>query len=518
MVAAILAQCKVLSRDVVVGAVTAVIVVRLLGQWVAARRARRAFPPGPPGMPLIGNVLDMPNVKEWLVYDGWAKKHGDIVGVQMAGLSIVILNKVDDVKALFTARAGNYSNRMSTAMIRMSGWEAALGMTNVGDYFRAQRRLMSKFLGSQVIKKTIAVQEEVTRETIANLIHKPGDVQTQLKWMTAKLLLRLTYGYDAADTQDPMFHWIDVALESLLLTMRPDWVVNLFPFLQYLPSWLPGMGFKKVAADSRYQSECSHDEPFNENQIAVGTAQPSFALDVLSNLDTDADELLIKEILNNMYVAGADTLIGTTSWFILAMSLFSDVQRHAQTEIDALTDGTRLPSMDDRPSLPYLDALFKEVLRWNAVTNLGVPHISLEEDVYKGFRFPKGTVFMPNIWSIFHDSKKYPDPFNFKPERFLHPASGETAEGVEVNEDPHHIAFGFGLRYGRYLADSVVWTLMARILATCDISSAEYTNGAAITNDNIDSTSGFVSCPLPFTCKIVPRSDLAETLLIEGRL
>jgi cytochrome P450 len=57
--------------------------------------------------------------------------------------------------------------------------------------------------------------------------------------------------------------------------------------------------------------------------------------------------------------------------FFLAMNLFPEVQRKAQTEIDAVVGLERLPTLEDRPRLPYINALVKEVLRWNTVAPLG---------------------------------------------------------------------------------------------------------------------------------------------------
>ena len=59
------------------------------------------------------------------------------------------------------------------------------------------------------------------------------------------------------------------------------------------------------------------------------------------------------------------------SSFFLAMSLYPEVQARAQAEIDQVVGQSRLPSWDDHDSLPYLEALVKEVLRWNPVTPLG---------------------------------------------------------------------------------------------------------------------------------------------------
>ena len=64
-------------------------------------------------------------------------------------------------------------------------------------------------------------------------------------------------------------------------------------------------------------------------------------------------------------------MVSATVTFFLAMSLYPEVQAKAQREIDQVVGTNRLPSYKDRDSLPYLNALIKEVLRWNPVTPLG---------------------------------------------------------------------------------------------------------------------------------------------------
>ena len=53
------------------------------------------------------------------------------------------------------------------------------------------------------------------------------------------------------------------------------------------------------------------------------------------------------------------------------MALYPEVQKKAQAEIDAVVGPNRLPDFQDRPSLPYINAVLKESLRWNLVAPLG---------------------------------------------------------------------------------------------------------------------------------------------------
>lgn len=72
------------------------------------------------------------------------------------------------------------------------------------------------------------------------------------------------------------------------------------------------------------------------------------------------------------------------------MACYPLAQLKAQQEIDNLTGGQRLPNYDDRPSLPYVEALFREVMRWRPVLPLGVPHAASDDDIYNGYYIPKG--------------------------------------------------------------------------------------------------------------------------------
>ena len=78
--------------------------------------------------------------------------------------------------------------------------------------------------------------------------------------------------------------------------------------------------------------------------------------------------------------------------FFLAMATFPHVQERAQAELLRVIGPDRLPSLADRQDLPYVDAVLKECFRWHPILPLALPHQSVEEDEYRGWRIPKGSV------------------------------------------------------------------------------------------------------------------------------
>jgi len=100
------------------------------------------------------------------------------------------------------------------------------------------------------------------------------------------------------------------------------------------------------------------------------------------------------------------------------MALYPEVQKKAQVELDAVAGPNRLPDFEDRPSLPYINAIVKESMRWHLVGPLGgpylsslllstiltgsegFPHMATDDDEYGGYYIPKGTVVIANAWPV----------------------------------------------------------------------------------------------------------------------
>ena len=82
------------------------------------------------------------------------------------------------------------------------------------------------------------------------------------------------------------------------------------------------------------------------------------------------------------------------------MSLYPEVQRKAHAELDAVVGHDRLPDFSDRASLPYVDAVIKEMIRWHNSTPMSLPHCTMEDDELHGYFIPVGTVLFGNTWCL----------------------------------------------------------------------------------------------------------------------
>ena len=103
---------------------------------------------------------------------------------------------------------------------------------------------------------------------------------------------------------------------------------------------------------------------------------------------------MIKDVFTDLLEQTFSTLCG----FFLAMSLYPEVQRKAQAELDAVVGPGRFPEPEDLDQLPYVSAVIKEALRWHHPAPLGLPHVSTADDEFSGYFIPKGSVVIVNVW------------------------------------------------------------------------------------------------------------------------
>ncbi|KAJ7828242.1 cytochrome P450 [Mycena olivaceomarginata] len=479
-----------------------VVLVLLVCRYALRTQSNLPLPPGPRKLPLLGNLLDMPSSLAWERYMQWSKTYNsDILHLNVAGTSIIILSSGEVATDLLEKRV-IYSDRPALPMVNdLMGWDF---MTT---------------LNFHTAKKFRPTEISASHELLRRILHHPLDIMEHFKHMAAKVIMSVAYGIDILPSDDPYVSLSTEAMDTLVAAVPgrflvvstslptsnfylPGWNRIMLPILKYVPDWFPGAGFKAKAKEWRTIAQAMSDAPFAQVNVIYALNQ----LDGTGNIDPRETD--IKDVAGTMYTAGAETVTSLLGTFVLAMLANPGAQKKAQAEIDSVI-GRCLPSFTDEGSMPYVAALVKETLRWGSVAPIGC--FLPVEDEYRGYRIPAGSIVIVNLWAILHDEKVYPDPYSFKPERFLQEGKPEAAV---PNPDA-----GFGVRPavtrtlqcqicpGRYLANSSLWIAIVSILATFEISKAV---GDEPTYEYSD---GLVLMPRPFKYSIKPRSQRAVDLI-----
>ncbi|KAF4566385.1 hypothetical protein EYR36_011811 [Pleurotus pulmonarius] len=190
--------------------------------WTFAKppSSRLPLPPGPTPLPIVGNLLEMPTEQPWLVYDSWFKKYNsDIIHFNVVGQPVVVIGSAKRCFDLFDKRSAIYSDRPRLPMI--------------------------------------------------------------LEFTFAAMIMDVSYGVRVLEKGDPYILTAEEAFSSLnAATVPGTYLVDLFPVLKHIPSWLPGAGFKRLAehaAKVNTGKNRAEEEEIARNCAAVSYAAVSHA-------------------------------------------------------------------------------------------------------------------------------------------------------------------------------------------------------------------------------------------------
>ncbi|KAG1849795.1 cytochrome P450 [Suillus tomentosus] len=486
------------------------IVITSLKRFI--RNRQNKLPPGPVPLPLLGNVLSVNTKEPWLTYTEWAAVYGDLFFVRLLGQEIMVINSQPVAEALLDKRSRIYSDRPYIATLEPFGWSDVFVFTSYSDEWRLCRRLFHQTFRSDSALKFRPMQIKQAREMIVNLIDDPQHNHFHFATFSSSVAISATYGYQTSPRDDPLVRIMENAIALGLQVMTPEKAILLktFPFLLKLPDWCWGSSIKRDARTSTNRMREMTDVPFQyaQEHMAETSALGQFSM-VAENLQRiEKQDQTSRPLFEGALKKAATTAImgsyeSTTSFltiFALAMVSYPDVQKRAQAEIDSVVGRDRLPTFEDRTSLPYVESVLRETLRWQPVIPI-VPRATSSDDVYDGYFIPKGTTVLCNLWGIARDEKRYPNASVFIPERFM------DTNGALTDDDPAEYAFGFGRRGcpGRYAGDASLWSAVVTMLATVEFSSAKDDQGKVI-EFTPQFTTGLTRTPMVFPCNISSRS------------
>ncbi|KAJ6466205.1 cytochrome P450 [Mycena sanguinolenta] len=445
--------------------VLAAVALRVLHKTFRAWQ-RLPLPPGPPPYALIGNFLDLPTKLPWLTYTKWGRQYGDLVHVSAPGQHIVVVNSVKTAVELFEKRSHIYSDRPVSTMVQLMGWDFPLGTLSRGDKWRAYRRMFQQHFRQDVVRSYRPIQMEKIHQLLQGLLSSPEEFREHLKMRAISYLVSgSNYHGNEYEVQPTNVHFVALsenAMKKLSDSIFPGAVaVDTFPILRYSP-----LGCREPVSNdllrARQLTKEMQEVPVNfvKRNMRDGMDSTSVVAKLLATNRYD-DSVAIQSVAGTAYAGGADT-----------------VQKKAQAEIDTVIGAGRLPEFEDRPSLPFVEALYREVMRWK-----------------------------PGYESMTHNESIYHEPDRFNPHRFF------TADG-KLDEDDTILAFGFGRRIcaGRHHADATIWATIVSVLSTFNIVKAKDATGKEIDIDP-KCSDGLISHPEPFACSITPRSEMAKTLV-----
>ncbi|KAI9507132.1 cytochrome P450 [Russula earlei] len=482
------------------------------------RRRGLPYPPGPFCWPVIGNLLDVPKLSPWVAYADMSKKHGDIMYFRVFGQVIVVLCSLTAIKELLEKRGDLYADRPRVPIFEIMEMDWTLPLLRKGEYWRKNRLILDRALRPGAVASYRSMIEEKTRLFLGQLLTTPKDFRAHIDFLQGKIIMSLTYGYELEENDDILVPTRKTGEIMSQLAVPGAALVNHLPILRYTPSWVPLFKYEPMASICRELGKRMINEPIDyvKNAMREGTAVASLAseqleeVEKLSGPERQRAEKAIKQTLGSLF-QGARCTVSSMSSLFIALALYPEVQKRAQAELDSILSRDRLPTFEDKPRLPYIEAMCKELARWQMVTPMGVPHASTHDDVYRGFFIPKGSIhYLLFVKAVLHNPDLYPDPETFKPERFL------NEDGTFRDDPTIALAFGVGKRIcpGRHLVEATLFVFISSVLSVFHVTKAkdEYGNEIPVKINTL--VEGQITLqPTKFECSITVRDKMAEDLI-----
>jgi phenylacetate 2-hydroxylase len=323
--------------------------------------------------------------------------------------------------------------------------------------------------------------------------------------------LMLNYGTRFNSSYDELFKEI-VEVEGAISQLRStsnNWQ-DYVPLLRLFPARSNDANSYRLRRDY-YLDILLNDLKKN---IANDTDRPCITGNILKDPTEKLNEAEIKSICLTMVSAGLDTVPANIIFGIgyLSSAHGQEIQERAYEEItDVYPDGDAWEKCLIEERVPYITALYKEILRYFTVIPICLPRRSIEDIEYNGAIIPAGTLFYMNAFAGDYDENHFKDPYTFNPERYL----------GDVEGTPHY-AYGAGSRMcaGAHLANKELFTFFIRLITAFRILPPKNAENAAEL-DAMDANgchTALVAQPKPFKCRFVPRNkDLLQTWLENSR-
>ncbi|NWX45067.1 CP2J2 protein, partial [Steatornis caripensis] len=401
------------------------LVVFLLVANYMKHRNLKNFPPSPFSLPFLGNIQILGSRNPQIIVQKFSEKYGDIFSMHLGSTSFVLVNGLRLVKEVLVNQGEIFMGRPEFPINKEIFSNMGLVSSN-GHLWKQQRRftlttLRNFGLGKRSLEKRIQEECRCLVDVFRQEQGNPFNPHFKINKAVSNIICSITFGnrFDYHDDEfQKLLHLVDetVTLNTSILTQ----LYNSFPsILKFIPgSHQTIIKNGKLLKSFVKEKINKHKEDWNpsESRDIIDSYLQEIATDNGSNCFQD--ENIVACVLDLIF-AGTETTSTTIRWALLYMAMYPEIQARVQAEIDAVIGQAQQPTLEDRSSMPYTNAVIHEVQRKGNIIPFNVPRMATKDTVLDGFHIPKGTVMLTNLTSLMFDKKEWETPDTFNPGHFL---------------------------------------------------------------------------------------------------
>ncbi|XP_066568938.1 cytochrome P450 2J2 [Amia ocellicauda] len=473
--------------------------VCLLLADILLNRNPKNFPPGPWPLPLLGNVFTGVDYK---AIDKLAAEYGSVFSLRWGREKMVFVSGYKRVKEALVDQGEIFADRPITPLFHKVFKGLGLGLSS-GYLWKKQRRFAVTHLkhfgeGKKTLESFIQQECGFVCEAIREEHGHPFNPHFTLNNAVANIICSLVFGhrFDYNDENFQRILRLTARTFNLIASTRAQ-LYNAFPgVLKYLPGPHQTIfsNYAKVTGFIR--------EEIEKHKADWDPSDPRDFIDAyfgeIGNRKDDTEAGFNMENLVicclDFFEAGTETTSTTLRWGLLYMIKYPEIQKKVQGEIDSVIGQGRQPSMDDRASMPYTDAVIHEIMRIGNIVPLNVAHMTNKDTTLGGYFLPKGTTVITNFTSVLCDKKEWETAETFNPRHFL------DSNGKFFKRESF-IPFSAGRRVclGEQLARMELFLFFTSLLQRFSFSPPPGEE------PKLEIQEGFTLCPQPFQICASPR-------------
>lgn len=410
------------------------------------------YPPGRWGLPLVGYVpLPGPTVQDHL--RSLHKKHGDVYLWRMGTQVMVFVHDFRLLRDAFNRQ--EFSDRPDWLLYRSEnnvayGVVSSNNLTWHNNRRFSLRQLRDLGMGKSKLVDAVQLRAMWLAENFSKTAGKgTTPIALPLKVAITNVIWQLVGGKQF-EVDDPKMIEFDAITKDFLDAETMYAIQDFLPWLRHL---MPDSLFKWLTKDHVMNSTINRFleffyEEIDEHSATLIPGEPRDLIDgylmEMENKKNDPDTTFNRKdlafLVLDLFLAGSETTSSTLTWMLYYLSSYLHVQRKLQAELDAVIPEGHQATLEDKPRLPYTEAVIHETLRHSALVATGVHHVASRDTTLGGYTIPKGAVLNTAIFTIHKDPRYWNKPEEFMPERWL------DQDGKFVTKKEGFIPFGVGKR------------------------------------------------------------------------